>query len=918
MQLKMHLRSAIGSAIVAALLAQNGTASAQTATGATPSTVSIAGSVVDQIGGLPVASASVELDRDTTKVATTKTDRSGTFVFTGQPPGIYSLLVVSNGYQSARSESVVTVAGRTSTVTLGVTRATVSGGGLHEIGRVSVSGRGALQTSATISRDVSPELLQRENYLRVGDALQALPGVALHNTSSSRGDDLYIDIRGLRESESQVLLDGHPIGPIGATGTQFGRFDAYDFQNSPSFALRNVETTYGSGALGLYGSDAIGGTIDLQTLNPTRTPELVLKQGVGDQGTLSSIFQTTGTIGKLGYAALHGVQGTYGLFEPSNIHQSGDSFGDFTSQTGAGLSYTVGSQFAVRNDLLKLQYAISPATSLTLTGYSATSADDKTGNGDNDFLTYDAALAQAPLGSAITGGGPNGTNVDCSATPALVPAFTDANPNGTCITAAQYAKLASGPQGGGPNAYQTIRDTDLHARLTTRLGSNNFVFDGFSQSYGLDYTRQPSQLNGPLNLQTGIFRTTGFLVSDEMTSRNNDFGIGYYTQQHRARFAQTVTDKTTNVTSLVPAQDGTRYNNSYFIRDVYDATPKVQLLLNAWYRVTTLRHANSFDPRLSVVFRPTGSDVFRFTAGKSDGEPSPASNSLRLSAPGALNPNCNDTTFQIGSAANPNLTPEVASDLEIAYGHRFYADTAINAVVYDTQERDRIEAFAVPAIGYLNQFNPLPYVNRINGACGSSTLSTDPSAPNYFGNTLLVTNAVNVSKARARGIEINGRLRATKNLFFDAVYDVQQTNVFDVPDSILSAGGSNKFVINGAQVREVPLHRANFAVDYTNAHGFEGRLDGFYTGVGNALNRPGYTYFNASFNQDISSTTSLNLGFQNLFDSNVDRYGRFGAGIFIPENRFGKDGGDAIVQQSERFGLTPLTFTFTLTQRIRY
>ena len=59
----------------------------------------------------------------------------------------------------------------------------------------------------------------------------------------------------------------------------------------------------------------------------------------------------------------------------------------------------------------------------------------------------------------------------------------------------------------------------------------------------------------------------------------------------------------------------------------------------------------------------------------------------------------------------------------------------------------------------------------------------------------------------------------------------------------------------------------------------------------------------------------MNLGVSNLFSTDVDTYGRIGLGVFVAENQFGTDA-NAVQQGSELFGLSPLTVSFTVTQRI--
>ncbi len=122
----------------------------------------------------------------------------------------------------------------------------------------------------------------------------------------------------------------------------------------------------------------------------------------------SLVAQATGTDEKIGYALVYGVSGTYGDFPGQIIAQTGLTGTNFTSSNLAGNTYFVSGDYLLRNGLAKLRYAFSPSTSLTLTGYTATDWDDKTGNGDNDNVSYQKALYNAETSSncTTTGGKP--------------------------------------------------------------------------------------------------------------------------------------------------------------------------------------------------------------------------------------------------------------------------------------------------------------------------------------------------------------------------------------------------------------------------------------------------------------------------------------------------------------------------------
>ncbi|MGH7755081.1 MAG: carboxypeptidase regulatory-like domain-containing protein, partial [Vulcanimicrobiaceae bacterium] len=354
----------------------------------------VSGTIVDRSTGLPVAGATVALYAGDIVAGTMTTDVNGTYTFPAVATGEHYIEITALGFGTSRSDHFSVAAGRPVVLQNAIERVSADRGDLKNIATVNVGGSRDLQTTTVIHSDIDASTLQRENFVRVGDALNAIPGVNLASQSSAVGDDVFVNIRGVGVTESATLLDGHPIGPVGvAAGTFFnGAPTAFDFQDTPSFALRNIQTVFGSGALGLYGSDAIGGVVDLQTLDPTPAAEFRFHQGIGNNGQSTNVISASGTNGRLGYVFVNGVEGSYGNFAPQTIAQTGLLGTDYRSATLTANTYPVSGNYLLRTDLLKLRYALSPATTLTLTGYSGTSWDDKSGNGDNDFLMFDQQL----------------------------------------------------------------------------------------------------------------------------------------------------------------------------------------------------------------------------------------------------------------------------------------------------------------------------------------------------------------------------------------------------------------------------------------------------------------------------------------------------------------------------------------------
>ena len=870
----------------------------------------ITATVLDVNSGLPVSGATVDLYVGDRHVAGAPTAGDGTAAFANQIPGIYHVEVRAQGYAFGRSDDVAIPPGSSAAaIRTAVQRSQLSEGTLHEIGRVSTSARGqALQTSSTINGDISTDRLQRQNYVRYGDALYVLPGVNLGSQDSAVGDDLSLNIRGIGSSETQVLLDGHPIGPFGAGG------GSYNLQLSPFFALRNVEVLYGTGAQGLYGVDAIGGAVDLQLLNPTRVPQAQFIQGVGNQGKLETGVQATGILNKFGYALESSVSGTYGQFSPGNRTQTGNLGPDITPGNVAANTYPVSAAYTLRDNLVKLNYTFTPKTTASLTYYGAYSYDDKTGNGDNDFVTYQEqyynAQQAATVGQQIPAG--DGTTPCPAYASTSTPAFPIATSSGNqCYTIGQYSQLTSGPAGGGQYRFQQDKLIDYTARVTHQAGPHALSLVAYTDDYSVAATRT-------LSPSESRFVTFGFQAGDDIVGDRNTFGFGVtgerqqFTGNNRGKIFPSLGQNTTN----------------YYLKDQYDFSPRFTAFANLWFKNSSVERTTTFDPRISLVARPSNNDVVRLTAARADDFPSVAitGNPSNFSDPGAVNVKCSDLTG-IGNAPGEALLPEKATDIELAYGHRFKGDSQINVALYDTRIQNQIvnSTFILSQVPSLlsdplfqaNLNGPGGYLDKFNHLCPQYAANPLTSA-GQLAPLVTVSTYANAAQGHFQGIEINGRARVSPRLYFDYAYDTQIAN---------QNGFSNFFLLNngttvpGAQIGGIPMHKASLGADLNDGHGLELRLDGFWVADNNGYNRPSYTFFNGAITKQFKNFT-LNLGVQNIFNQATQDYGLIGLGNYQAYNAVynaanaGSIPPNALAQGSERFGLAPRAFLFTLTTKV--
>jgi len=859
-----------------------------------PGTVAITGSVVDRDGSIPISGATVELVQNTTIVASTKADQFGAFTLPAVKPGTYVIVVRAQGYGTVRSDAIQVT---TDTVNLSlIMQRTQTAGAVRTIGHIVVSSHAAgLQTTTTIQSVADPKLAQRTNQIRMAETLGKLPEVNLIGLDSAVGDDISIDIRGLKPSETQVLLDGHPIGPLGVyPGDIGGGVGGFNYQDSPLFATESTLVTYGSGATGLYGVDAVGGSVDMQTLNPTLRSTGELQYGIAEQGKQVFGVQATGTSDKIGYAMAYGVTGTYGDFPRQIIAQTGLRGNDWTTAKLAGSTYEVTGDYMLRNFLGKMRYSFSPNTSLTLTGYSATSWDDKTGNGDNDFISPEFATFQAQ----------SNTNCVTSSGAAGITVTTDTG--AACLTPKQYGQGASGPAGGGPGAFQALGNQDYHARLLTVFGKNQVAVDGFIDNFSQNRQRSASFVNGPDAVLTNIYHTIGGLISDSITGNKNDFGFGYY-QQRQYTNGNSINGAASP--AFIPHSALLSKLQSFFVRDAYAPTQQLSFFLNAWEK-KSLIGGWSFDPRLSVVYRPEPADVIRLTGGGASADPAPIA--VDLTGPGGINPgNCQQ--FSLGTVPSSGVLPEKSTDIEASFAHREFADTITQFTLYDTNERNTIFEGQAPAANYLdilNEFGGATYlaaaIAHVTSVCPNFTPSNPATIANFF-----INSNLNLATSRARGFELSQRVRVDPHFFVDGYWNTQSTTIFDAPDSLLM---NNPTLIPGSQLPKIPLHKWGLAANLTTSRGGELYVDYVQVDSNNELARASYGEASLALTQQIAPHTFVNLGVSNLFNQVVDNYGRIGLGSFIPENHFGVDS-TGVNQGSERFGLSPAAVSFTVIER---
>ena len=152
----------------------------------------------------------------------------------------------------------------------------------------------------------------------VGEALREVAGVVTRRGSEGTGA-AGEQIQGIDSRQVLVLIDGQPV--VGARGVKSG---VINLDRESTLRLDRVEVVKGA-ASALYGSDAIGGVINMITREPRHPLELG-GAGVRRQATASSdAAANAGGLGRWGTLFLSGGRHQQDAFDltPSTLDTTG-------------------------------------------------------------------------------------------------------------------------------------------------------------------------------------------------------------------------------------------------------------------------------------------------------------------------------------------------------------------------------------------------------------------------------------------------------------------------------------------------------------------------------------------------------------------------------------------------------------------
>lgn len=216
-----------------------------------PTDAHLFGHVIDEATGEHLAYVTVVLEGTPTG---TTTDATGHFLLRNLRAGTYTVTVETIGYES-QSKEVTIRKGTTLELDFAIKAMPLM---LDQVVVTSSRSERLKQEAPSLVSVIGSELFSRVASQSLSGGLVFQPGVRVENTCQNCGFP-QVRINGLDGKYSQVLVDSHPLFSS-LTGV-------YGLEQIPANMIERVEVMRGGGSA-LYGSSAIGGTINVITKEP--------------------------------------------------------------------------------------------------------------------------------------------------------------------------------------------------------------------------------------------------------------------------------------------------------------------------------------------------------------------------------------------------------------------------------------------------------------------------------------------------------------------------------------------------------------------------------------------------------------------------------------------------------------------------
>lgn len=221
---------------------------------------------------------------------------------------------------------------------------------------------------------ITAEDLERGQISTVAEALREVPGVEVAE-SGSRGSVTNVSLRGAASDQVLVLIDG-----VRVNNTALGSFD---FANLTTENVERIEVLRGFGGT-LYGSEAVGGVIQIFTRRGSGPPRGSISTAGGNGATDREVAEVSGQAGIVSFSGSASHFRTEG-FKPENDEYE-------NTVVSGRLDADV-----IPGGTARVLYRVGSADFENFSNNNFLAAPDPDARQEDDFATARADWSHAPL-----------------------------------------------------------------------------------------------------------------------------------------------------------------------------------------------------------------------------------------------------------------------------------------------------------------------------------------------------------------------------------------------------------------------------------------------------------------------------------------------------------------------------------------
>jgi len=213
-------------------------------------------------------------------------DKDGQFLIKDVPSGVYTIQITSMGYEPITLRNIELIQGQTTQIDVGLQPTVLE---TEEIVVTATRREGLLENTPEITFITTARKIAAMGAKEVGDVLPYLPGVSVEGgTGSGQPFKKNVSINGMPAIYSLVLVDGvRLLSSHFHTGTNVNMVAPEN--------IERIELVKGA-ASAQYGSDGIGGVLNIITKRGSQRPALNFISYGGSQNTSHTGLSIRGSI----------------------------------------------------------------------------------------------------------------------------------------------------------------------------------------------------------------------------------------------------------------------------------------------------------------------------------------------------------------------------------------------------------------------------------------------------------------------------------------------------------------------------------------------------------------------------------------------------------------------------------------------